>query len=349
MTHVASFMTITNLAGLLNSSQSDYLIYDLGRIVQPMTVTEFAEVCAQQRPYPYPLQHHAWFAVVFWGAQQPAEPFIWFLKFPLDERGLLNHLAQQEFIAQVLALLGQQLTHALTPEQEQQLQQSPYLFLPAEAKRAAFHAKLTHHWQHAPSAFYDLAKAELEQPSAEGWQQIGLQGIHDVITRLEPDSSTCQAIANHFAQYPEPLQNAVTEALEHCVPPPLLANQLQQLVQQPTAPAAVRLNALRALAGCALQATVYESWELQLEQASVDELVIIAARHWPALAHSSPRLERYLVQVAKQNNPALFAGLVRDLLQLPSTRVAALSLLQRNDLPAVLYQAWQQFIGTHST
>lgn len=347
MAHVASFMTITNLAELLHSSNSDYLIYDLGRIVQPISASEFTEICAQQCPYPYPLQHHAWFAVVFWAAQQQdVDPFIWFLKMPVDERGLLSHIAQQEYMAQILALLGQQLTHALTDEQAQQLQQSPYLFTPAEAKRAALHAKLTLRWQREPSPFYDRARAELEHPTSDGWQYLGVQGIHDVIARLLPQEEITKTIAANFANYPEPLQNAVAEAFEHSIPAPSVVEQLQPLIQHGTGIS--RLNALRALTGGASEPTIAASWEARLDQASVDELIVIAARHWPALAASSQRLERYLVQVAKQDNPALFAGLVRDLLQLPCTRAYTLSLLQRNDLPAVLYLAWQQFIQTHS-
>lgn len=349
-------MTMTNLAELLSESHSDYLVYDLGRRVQPLERQVFDAICAQQRPYPYPLQDHAWFAVVFWPKLQTAqpEPFLWFLKMPLDERGLISHAAQQEFMAHVIALLGQQITGALSDEQEQQLQQSAYLFTPSEAKRAALHAQLTAAWQRPPSRYFSAALTEFQTPSAEGWQHLGLQGIHDVAIRLAEHPLALKAIAENFATYPEPLQNALAEALEHTQPPvqlrdellPLLNAQQQQL----------RMNALRALAGFANTAEMQHALAPRISQATADELVIITARLWQALIGALPAgsdkgsnlMESYLLRLAELNNAALFAGIVRDLLRLPETRIFTLGLVQRNDLPAPLYRAWQQFIGANS-
>jgi hypothetical protein len=336
-------MTITNLAELLSESHSDYVIYDLGRRVQPIQADTFKAICAQQRPYPYPLQDHAWFAVVFWPqlkAEQP-EPFLWFLKMPLDERGLLNQAAQQDFMTHVIALLGQQITGALNAEQEQQLQQSAYLFTPSEAKRAALHAQLTQRWQKAPSGYFAAAQQELHSPTNNGWQQLGIQGIHDVAVRLAANPETTQAVAQHFTSYPESLQNALAEALEHTTPPSELMQPL--LSSLASEHAATRVNALRALAGFASDPAVEEQLRVLLPSANMDELVIITARLWPAL--QGQLMLPYLVGVAELNNPALFAGVVRDILRVPDTRIHALGLVQRNDLPVALYQAWQQFMG----
>lgn len=336
-------MTITNLAELLSESQSDFVVYDLGRRVQAIDADTFSAICAQQRPYPYPLQDHAWFAVVFWPqrtAEQP-EPFLWFLKMPLDERGLLNHAAQQEFMTHVIAMLGQQITGALSDEQEQQLQQSAYLFTPSEAKRAAVHAQLTARWQRPPSRYYDAAQSELLQPTAEGWQKLGIQGIHDVAARLHDDTKTTTAITENFAQYPEPLQNALAEALEHTNAPQTMQAPLLACLTNDSAQ--VRLNSLRALAGFASDVTLQQHLAQRMHGATADELVIIVARLWPALC--GDLMEAYLLRCAELNNSALFAGIVRDILRLPDTRIFALGLVQRNDLPIPLYKAWQQFIG----
>lgn len=336
-------MTITNLAELLSESDSDYVIYDLGRRVQAIQANTFKAICAQQRPYPYPLQDHAWFAVVFWPqlkAEQP-EPFLWFLKMPLDERGLLSLAAQQDFMTHVIALLGQQITGALNSEQEQQLQQSAYLFTPSEAKRAALHAQLTQRWQKAPSSYFSAAQQELHSPTNDGWQQLGIQGIHDVAVRLTATPETTHAIAQHFTTYPESLQNALAEALEHTTPPSELMQPL--LSELASEHAATRLNALRASAGFASAPAVEEQLRILLPSANIDELVIITARLWPAL--QGPLMLPYLVRVAELDNPALFAGVVRDILRVPDTRIHALGLVQRNDLPVALYQAWQQFMG----
>lgn len=341
-------MTMTNLAELLSESHSDYLVYDLGRRVQAIDTDTFNAICAQQRPYPYPLQDQAWFAVVFWPklqAEQP-EPFLWFLKMPLDERGLLNHAAQQEFMAHVIALLGQQITGALNDEQEQQLQQSAYLFTPSEAKRAAIHAQLTASWQRPPSRYFNAALEELQTPTEDGWQHLGLQGIHDVAARLAQYPEATQSIAAHFESYPETLQNALAEALEHTQPQQELGDQLLPLISAPQQQ--LRLNALRALAGFANTPKLKEILAQRLSTATADELVIIAARLWPALCGNGELMQTYLVRVAELKNAALFGGIVRDLLRLPETRIFTLGLVQRNDLPVALYQAWQQFIGANS-
>ncbi|GAB3291866.1 DUF3549 family protein [Pseudidiomarina andamanensis] len=341
-------MTMTNLAELLSESHSDYLVYDLGRRVQAIDTDTFNAICAQQRPYPYPLQDQAWFAVVFWPklrAEQP-EPFLWFLKMPLDERGLLDHAAQQEFMAHVIALLGQQITGALTSEQEQQLQQSAYLFTPSEAKRAAIHAQLTAGWNRPPSRYFNAALEELQSPTESGWQHLGLQGIHDVAARLKQHPESTQAIAAHFENYPDALQNALAEALEHTQPPQELADKLLTLVNAQQQQ--LRLNVLRALAGFANTPQLQTLLAQRMAVATADELVIIVARLWPALCGNAELMEAYLVRVAELNNAALFGGIVRDLLRLPETRIFTLGLVQRNDLPVALYQAWQQFIGANS-
>lgn len=342
-------MTMTNLAELLSESHSDYLVYDLGRRVQAIDTDTFNAICAQQRPYPYPLQDQAWFAVVFWPkrqAEQP-EPFLWFLKMPLDERGLLNHAAQQEFMAHVIALLGQQITGALNEEQEQQLQQSAYLFTPSEAKRAAIHAQLTAGWNRPPSRYFSAALEELQTPTDDGWQHLGLQGIHDVAARLTQHAEATQAIASHFENYPDALQNALAEALEHTQPPQELADKLLPLISAPQQQQ-LRLNALRALAGFAGTPQLQSLLTQRMPEATADELVIIAARLWPALCGHGELMEAYLFRVAELKNAALFGGIVRDLLRLPETRIFTLGLVQRNDLPVALYQAWQQFIGANS-
>jgi len=103
------------------------------------------------------------------------------------------------------------------------------------------------------------------------------------------------------------------------------------------------MNALRASAGFANDQEVQVALKQLVANANQEQLIIITARLWPAL---TPELmESYLLRVATLNNPALFAGLVRDILRVPTTRLYALGLLQRNDLPTPLYQAWQQFMG----
>ncbi|WP_157981092.1 DUF3549 family protein [Pseudidiomarina insulisalsae] len=339
-------MSISTLSQLLRQSNSDFLCYDLGRRVQPISATEFAAIENQQAPYPYPVQGHACIALVFWPQLSDAgvEPFLWFLKFPVDERGLLEQSTVQEFITSVITLLGQQVTHALIEEQEQQLQQSPYLFTPAEEKRAALHARLSRRWQRPPSVHFELAQTALADP--EHWQQVGVQGLHDVAARLADDTSTISAISQQFTRYPEPLRQALAIALEHQPIPAELANQLaRQLQQQPAAE--LRADLLRSLAGATREAEVSKAIEHVLEDASADECVICCARLWSAFDPlCTPHVPLLPLLRALARQPAtIFAALVTDLLRIPTLRPHVLVTLQRDDLPAGVREAWHNFIG----
>jgi len=345
-----------SLTELLQQSQAQFAVYDLGRRVTPIAPAVFAAVEAQQRPYPYPIQQHACFAIAFW--QTSTTPFIWFLKIPVDERGLLDLAVRDDFCRNVLTLLGNQITGSLTEAQQQQLQNAPALFTPSDEKKAAFNAQLKADLKQPPSIYFESAQAYLQQhgephPKApDDWRQLGLQGIHDVIARLAQDLAMQKAIVTQFGHYPAPLQQAIATALEH---QQLAAESYQvfeaqlatELSKDQTAAGIPVINLLRAQAGnqnpdfIALLQQLLEQGEDQL---NADMLVVIAGRLYTQLAQPG-LLEAYFVAVARQQDPALFAGLFSDLVSLPDLRVHLLQLLQRNDLPQVLFQAVQQLRG----
>ncbi|MFC0444675.1 DUF3549 family protein [Pseudidiomarina halophila] len=340
-------MSISTLTQLLHEGQSSYLCYDLGRLVQPISNADFAAIEQQAMPYPYPIQGHACFALVFWPklADSNQDPFLWFLKFPIDERGLLEQSTVYEFITQVITLLGQQVTQALTSEQEQQLQQSPYLFTPAEDKRAALHAQLRVHWQRPPSVHFELAQSNLETP--DQWQDVGVQGLHDVCARLGELPASQRAICDNFVSYPPQLRQALAIALEHQqLPVAMIESLASQLQQQPEANE-LRADLLRSLASQEQSECSAAAIEHVLQQASADEVVICCARLWRAfdpMAEHPVALELLLHAMAQQQ-AAIFAALLTDLLRLPGLRPHLLILLQRDDLPQQIRQAWQTFTG----
>lgn len=344
-------MSISTLSQLLRESQSDYLCFDLGRRVQAINTTEFNAIEQQQAPYPYPVQGHACFAMVFWPqlSNKEQEPFLWFLKFPVDERGLLEQAAVQEYLTSVITLLGQRITHALSEEQEQQLQQSPYLFTPAEEKRAALHAKLSLLWQRQPSVHFELAQTALQHP--EHWQKVGVQGLHDVAARLDDLAASQAALTEQFAEYPTPLRQATAIALEHQqLPNELSAALAQKVISLPAGD--IRADVLRSLAGNALTASVQQAVMHVLKAPSADECVICCARLWQAfdpLCTPHVQLEQLLAALAQQD-AKLFAALITDLLRLPMLRPHILVTLQRDDLPQPIRNAWQGFINgaTHA-
>lgn len=346
-----------SLTELLQQSQAEFAIYDLGRRVTAIPPAVFEEAEAQQRPYPYPIQQHACFAIAFW--QSAGAPFIWFLKIPVDERGLLDLSVRDEFCRNVLTLLGNQITGSLTDAQQQQLQNAPALFTPSDEKKAAFNARLKADLKQPPSIYFESAQAYLHQQTEnEDWRQLGLQGIHDVIARLHQDQPTQQAVVTHFGEYPAPLQQAVAVALEH----QQLASESYQVLERQLAAKIPDLsdnnaeqtiaviNLLRAQAGNHSPAFLQQVTDLLQQQGgalNADILIVIAGRLYAQLQQPG-LLEPYLVAVAQQQDPALFAGLFSDLVSLPDLRLQMLPLLQRNDLPQVLFQALQTMRGQRS-
>lgn len=343
----ASLMSLSTLTQLLHEGQSTFLCYDLGRLVQPISNDDFTAIEQQAMPYPYPVQGHACFALVFWPnlADSSADPFLWFLKFPIDERGLLEQGPVHNFITQVITMLGQQVTHALTEEQEQQLQQSPYLFTPTEEKRAALHAQLSLRWQRPPSVHFELAQSTLGQP--DHWQQVGVQGLHDVSARLPQLPASQQAICAQFTSYPAPLRQALAVALEHQQLPEAMANELANLLKQQSASSALRADLLRSLARQSSTPVLAAAVEHVLQEPSVDEVVICCARLWclfDPLASDAVPLASLLEALARQDK-AIFGALITDLLRVPSLRPHLMITLQRDDLSQQVRQAWRDFTG----
>ncbi|RUO79497.1 hypothetical protein CWI83_03045 [Pseudidiomarina taiwanensis] len=352
MDHDASPMTVSNLAELLQASQSDYRVYEMGRRVQTIAREQFEAISAQQQAYPCPTQAKARFAIEFWPQLvQVQYPFIWFIEMPIDERGLLDLEAQQHFIQQVVALLGHQLGAELTEEQQQQLQQSPYIFTPDQQRLAALHARLTRLWQQPPSVYYEMAQSALCD-GASAWQQLGLQGIHDVLARLIDEPKTAAAIVQNFSHYPPEFCQLLAQAASHQqLPKTMLAAfcAQQQLWQKPSAQ---RLAALELMSSATAEQFA-ECFEQVLQQPSGDELLLCAARLWHILTpqptdnFSAEQLHRYLSQLAKHacanQDFNLSNAIVLDLLRLPDLKAFVLAFMRSSDHPEVM-TIWQQLL-----
>ncbi|EDP59085.1 hypothetical protein AND4_15035 [Vibrio sp. AND4] len=95
---------IQTLTQLLNNSHCEYQIFDLGRRIRTIEPQLFTDVEKGQCPYPFPMQRKAHLAIAYWNEQK--QPWIWFLKFELDERGLLKQADVGNFIKYVVEAMG---------------------------------------------------------------------------------------------------------------------------------------------------------------------------------------------------------------------------------------------------
>lgn len=322
--------SIYTLTQLLTNSGCEYQIFDLGRRIQPVDNALFAAVEQGQQPYPYPIQRHAQLAIAYWNEEK--QPWIWFLKFPLDERGLLKQSDVGNFIKYVLEAMGTRLNKQLDDEQQQKLANNPYTFKPAEDKMAAFHSQLRASLDMATSQYYEHAQHYFSGGLGwENWQTVGLQGITDICARLnrEHNGVLVRKAIGHIPS--EPLY-ALLGALEHTRLPDKLAQRIQEMALnecQSSEPDLFLLSALaRALSGAdkPILQEVIDAILASPRLSHQEVLIGLAGRAWEAL-EQPPAAERFLLRLAQTGNQPLFNQLFADLVMLPSLRVVLLPLL----------------------
>lgn len=349
---LSDFLTV---AGSGHAATTAYRIYDLSRRVQRLDNQEFARIERGEAPFPTPRQQHAFLGIVFWNTAKANDPYIWFIKLPLDERGLFQHAARQHFLSIIVAALDSPEQQLSAAEQEKILAQNPYIFTPDEPRRAAFHALVSAELSHPPSIYYEDAQAWLSgtgldddnQSTTGAWENLAVQGIHDVCTRDLHKSQLQQNLIRSFAQWPEPLQQAIVEAIEHQELPATLAqhwrNELKQALQQQPVATNFVLTRLRLLASHADQAATQNVVKQLLAALPAqqpdrqDILLALSARCWPALA-TPANCEAFLTAAAAESQE-VFTTLFRDLVMLPSLRGLLLNLLRQPQLAPELQMA----------
>lgn len=328
--------TIHTLTQLLQNSGCQYHIFDLGRKITTIESQQFAQVEQAQRPYPYPLQRKAHLAIAYWNEEK--QPWIWFLKFGLDERGLLNQAEIGNFLKYVIEAMGTRLNQSMSEEQQQKLANNPYTFKPSEDKMAVFHSQLRAQLNLPTSQYYEHAQHYFSgEMGWNNWQTVGLQGITDICARLNSQQNTVM-IRKALEHLPNEPLYALLGALEHNSLPESIALRLQEMAQaqiESTEPDLFLLSALmRALSGAdsaqvmPLLAAVLASPRLSHQEV----LIGIAGRAWHWLADADIA-ERFLLRLAQTGNQALFNQLFADLVMLPELRMVLLPLLHSAPSP----------------
>ncbi|USD65892.1 DUF3549 family protein [Vibrio sp. SCSIO 43136] len=322
--------TFHTLSQLLSQSGNQYLIYDLSRKVSLVDNKLFESVEQAQQPYPFPIQRHAHIAIAYWN-EQP-QPWIWFLKFPLDERGLFKQADIGNFIKYVLEAMGTRISGELSEEQQEKLSNNPYTFKPAEDKLAVYHSVLRAKMKLPASQYYEHAQHYFGGGLGwDKWQTVGLQGITDIAARLS-DNQNGVAVRKSLNHLPAQPLYALLGALEHIELPAKLAQRLNELATNECSadnPDLYLLAALaRALSGsnpeqlASLTQTILQSARLSHQEV----LIALAGRCWSALKQPKSA-ELFLLRLAQTNNQDLFNQLFADLVMIPELRMVFLPLL----------------------
>ncbi|WOH37821.1 DUF3549 family protein [Thalassotalea fonticola] len=324
---------ISTISELLQLSDSSYRLYDMGRKVTKISKREFEKVEQAMQPYPYPIQGHACFAIVFW-QNKPDIPYIWFVKFPLDERGLLNQGARNHYLAIILEALGSDLTQDPTTKQEELLQANPYNFTPTQYKLAALNAVVKRDLKQKSSEYYEHCQLFFSGKLGwETWQGVGVQGLCDFAARIDTEEN-CNALMQALPHLPITVFTPLCSALENQVLPISLLTQLIEMAQNELTKGSTDFeclaNLIRAISASAenpLVKTLIIEVIKAKQVADLNVLLTISGRAWFALTDLNTLtlfLEK-LVSIVEQN---VFMAVFQDLIALPAIRPSLLQCIR---------------------
>ena len=347
---------IDTLTEFLENGGLSPRFYDMGRRIRPIARKDFIAFEHTQTAYSQPLQQQAWLALVLETGDdtQPGEPQIWFICFPLDEQAKLQLAARDDFMFQLMELLGMAASVEAKSKQEidAALEQSPYTFQPKQERLAAFHARLTLDLNQPPSRFYDHARQYFSgELGWDQWSFIGYQGIADLAARHTEDNNEKHLIAAIPQLPPTPLE-ALCHNLENAEISPQLAETLlsrcrQALAEADTDPQVITA-CLRGVSFCLSQdmrrTLLGEVLNHPVARRS-DVLAAVAGRLWLDLEDESLR-HVFLEQLAANDQgDSFFQQLLTDLLYIDDCRLGLLEGLRNPDRSQQLSQAIGSFFS----
>lgn len=333
------------ITGLLEKAHAQFRVFDMGRRVTQLPASLFVQVEEGERPYPYPMQRRAWLGFLFWDPKQADQHFVWFLRFPLDELAQLQLAARDEFLDSVLQSLGNQ-PHQEGARIEQAHQESRFAFKPREERLAAFHAQALTALKSAPTRYYAHAREYLAGKTGfEQWAFVGLQGLADVVARLEQENNA-SLLTQAIPRLPSEPLIALCQLMENTVLNLSVARALRSRLIQAMDQSEIDIGEIAALLrglgatdrsgtrADAYGAVLDSKWRYELEI-----LVAISGRGWGALCDPELRL-RFLECLARcQAVEGVFSQVVADLLFIPGMRPMLLESFRSPERSAELTRA----------
>ena len=285
---------ITTLSEFLHHSGAKYSVFDMGRRVTKLCSDQFFNFESARQAYPYPLQKSALFGVIFWSPTLPDKHYIWFLKFPLDEQGLLVQAARDEFLSMLLERVGGSMLAATGSEEiEDLLSDSPYTFTPLEEKLAAFNSKANKSLGRQASSYYHNAlNYFIGEKDLNDWQSLAIQGVADLAERLNEGEDTRRLI-EVLPKLPEKPFMVLCSFLEHVEPTVGIAEALAQQIEyelEQKEPNIEKICAcLRAASNCPGRALLEQMVIKTLKNdcsKKIEILAVISGRLWQLLENS---------------------------------------------------------------
>lgn len=318
---------IDTLYQLLEASNTQFKVYDMGRRVQKLSHQEFIAFEDASQAYPYPLQQKAWFAILFWDKDRSSQQFLWLLNFQLDEQGKLVQATRNHFMAMVLEVLGTELTQQNSNQEK--LDNNPYTFKPEQNKLAMLNAKIKVDLKQPASVYFEHAHSYLKgEQGFDNWQSVAIQGLADFAARLHQKDHT--AILNQaLPSLPQAVFTPLASMLEHVEISTHTCEQLLKMAERAIEQndKAHLINIIRAIScskATALRQQLLKQIFSNEQMLNSDLLMVITARCWLDLTDDNLRA-LFLESLAKVSETIgsdhqLFVGIVSDLVAIPATR-----------------------------
>lgn len=337
---------INTISEFLRQADTDYRVFDMARGIRSLESQFFLEIENATLPAPYPRQQHAWFGILFFNKQMSNERYIWFVKLPLDEQGLVIGAARQQFLQIVVEALGQTLDKQTNPTN--QLPENPFTFIPTQQQLADFNSIGRVALGLPLSEHLSLVERYLIHPARHDWREVPLQGIADFTASLHQGEHR-QLLLKQFLTLAPQMQYALCASLENHRLDDDISRLLIHWYHQDVQDEKRLHSVLRGLAQSQANTAVHSLISLVLKSTigqSSTALMLIAARHWQYMIEPSI-LTRYaqLLAICEED---IFIGLYSDLVQIPETRDAMLGVLRWPEKSPQLTQAIGRLFGQNT-
>jgi hypothetical protein len=321
---------ISSLGELLNTAGTQWRVYDMGRRICKIDKQLFSQIEQARAPYPYPIGNHAVFAIQFWDNQATLDPYVWFLKFPLDEQSKLNLASRDHFANMVLEALGTEITGS---NAQGKLDNNPYVITPNANKLATFNALLKRELNRPASSYYEYVELYFKKDLGDdAWQNLAIQGIADFCQRLDHGQNQINLEQKWATLHPEvkkvmsailehiTIKTSFTELLRHACLENIKQSKPDELIYNLRAISASQANGLVAQTIDDILDSEYGS--------HTDILLTLAGRCWHYFEQPE-RLYKFLDTAAKNTQTDhLFESLFADLVAIPSLRTHVLNILR---------------------
>lgn len=345
---------IGTLLQFLAGTGAHLRLFDMGRRIVKITRDHFLSFERNQLPYPAPLNRQAWLALLFQDRKANREPFVWFLRFPLDEQAKLNQAARDDFMHRLVEHVGSDLSSRDHAGQiATALEGNPYGFKPRDDRLAIFHARISRLLKKPASRYFEHALAYFRGDLGwDQWSFVGYQGIADIAARLE-DEGHERMLIEALPQLPIAPMEAICHCLENEKVSVKLANALLSLTQNQlqrehpsTGVIAAAVRGVSRSRSVTLRQQLLRDVLASPVAENTTVLAAISGRAWESLSENS-LATAFLERLACNNEgQPFFDRCLADLLFIPGMREPLLKVLRTPERSATLAISVGNFFQT---